>query len=196
MPPQIDITQAGATAGYMSTIELRWLAAHAQACSTIIEIGSWKGRSTRALGDHVRQPGGVVYAVDHWQGQLRDPAAAPTRELAARGRDTILAEFKANVGDLIGRGVVKPIELMAIEAAPVLLQQLGPASVDMVFIDGDHSALGMNEDLDGYLPLLKPGGMLCGHDYNNQIRHRGVREVVDRRYPGRALHATIWWVRV
>jgi hypothetical protein len=37
--------------------------------------------------------------------------------------------------------------------------------VDMVFIDGDHSYEGCAGDITGWIPHIKPGGVLAIHDY-------------------------------
>lgn len=39
-------------------------------------------------------------------------------------------------------------------------------SIDVVYIDGDHSYEGVKEDIKLYYPKLKHGGFLCGHDYS------------------------------
>jgi predicted O-methyltransferase YrrM len=36
---------------------------------------------------------------------------------------------------------------------------------DWVFIDGDHSEEAAWADLNAWWPLVKPGGILCGHDW-------------------------------
>jgi hypothetical protein len=48
--------------------------------------------------------------------------------------------------------------------------------VDFVFIDGDHSFEQVSKDIRNYSRLIKPGGLLCGHDYNNMP---GVAPAVD-----------------
>jgi len=45
-------------------------------------------------------------------------------------------------------------------------------SLDMVFIDAEHTYQGVKEDIEAWLPKVKPGGILVGHDYN--IRFMGV----------------------
>lgn len=38
-------------------------------------------------------------------------------------------------------------------------------SVDVVYIDGDHTYEGVKLDIEVWWPKVKPGGFLCGHDY-------------------------------
>lgn len=42
-------------------------------------------------------------------------------------------------------------------------------SVDLVFIDGDHSYEGCKSDIENWIPHLKGGGFLVIHDYNKQL---------------------------
>jgi hypothetical protein len=41
-------------------------------------------------------------------------------------------------------------------------------SIDFVFIDGDHSEEGVSKDIKAYLPKIKKGGFLSGHDWNGK----------------------------
>jgi SAM-dependent methyltransferase len=194
----VNIARALAIDGWMPEPELRWLAQLAQSARTIIEIGSWKGRSTRALADNAAAavPGaqGAVYAVDHWQGQLFDPTAGPSVEIARHGSDAVFGEFLRNVGDLINANRLAVMRMPSSAAANRLAERAVVA--DMVFIDGDHQYDGCKADVLAYRRLLRPGGLLCGHDYNGLPRHAGVQRSVDELYPHRNLHYSIWWVRV
>jgi len=42
--------------------------------------------------------------------------------------------------------------------------------VDFIYIDGNHEYSFVKEDMENYYPLLKRGGILCGHD----VGHKGV----------------------
>ena len=42
---------------------------------------------------------------------------------------------------------------------------LDDKSFDMVFLDADHSYDGVKEDIHEWMPKVKPGGWLGGHDY-------------------------------
>jgi len=48
---------------------------------------------------------------------------------------------------------------------------------DMVFIDGDHTCEGVTQDFNLWKPKVRPGGILCGHDYHSYI---GVKQAIDR----------------
>jgi hypothetical protein len=38
-------------------------------------------------------------------------------------------------------------------------------SLDFAFLDADHTYEGVKADIEAWLPKVKPGGWLCGHDY-------------------------------
>jgi len=54
-------------------------------------------------------------------------------------------------------------------------------SADLVFIDGYHAEEFVTKDLEMYWPKVKPGGILCGHDYSNyHPDHLGVVRAVNK----------------
>lgn len=55
------------------------------------------------------------------------------------------------------------LRLRSVEAA----KHVPDNSLDFVFIDGDHSYEGCKSDIEAWFPKVKPGGLLCGHDYKN-----------------------------
>lgn len=46
-------------------------------------------------------------------------------------------------------------------------------SVDYVYLDARHDYCGVLEDIENYWPLIKPGGIMAGHDYNSNNEIRG-----------------------
>jgi hypothetical protein len=46
-----------------------------------------------------------------------------------------------------------------------ILPTLSDASLDWIYIDGDHSYEGVRRDLFLCESKIKPGGIICGHDY-------------------------------
>lgn len=137
--------------GWMTHKELLWLSAVALGMDSIVEIGSWKGRSTKALLDHCP---GTVYSIDHWKGS----ANHQTETLAAE--HDIYSEFVNNVGYYQNLRVMK---MSSNEAA----EQFNGKRADMVFIDGDHSHDAVVKDIKMWLPKCKK--LICGHDYPEVI---------------------------
>ena len=61
----IDISRALAVDGWMTELELTYLAETASKSTLIVEVGSWMGRSTCALAATTK---GLLFAVDTWKG--------------------------------------------------------------------------------------------------------------------------------
>jgi predicted O-methyltransferase YrrM len=54
---------------------------------------------------------------------------------------------------------------------------------DFVYIDGLHTYDGVKTDIQNYLPLVKSGGVIGGHDYTNKIPHLvGVYNAVNEMF--------------
>jgi hypothetical protein len=65
--------------------------------------------------------------------------------------------------------------------------------VDFVWIDGDHSEEGIIKDLDNYEKLVKPGGILGGHDFG---QCHPLTEIIQERYNGKIITGDdfTWWI--
>ena len=113
----------------------------------IVEIGSWKGRSTAWLAAGARLSGARVVAVDPHTGSREDPDAAT------------LAEFHANLARAGVAGHVEPLVMTSAEAARAF-----DAPIELLFIDGDHTYDAVRLDADLWLPKLVEGGTVMFHD--------------------------------
>jgi predicted O-methyltransferase YrrM len=141
---------AATVEGWLSEAQGRALYAAAAAASgrgALVEIGSWKGRSTVWLAHGARTRGLRVYAVDPHRGSREDPAA---RTLDA---------FMAN---LARAGVVDAVEPLVMTSAEATRAIAGP--VELLFVDGDHSVAGARHDADLWLPRVMAGGTVLFHD--------------------------------
>jgi SAM-dependent methyltransferase len=58
-----------------------------------------------------------------------------------------------------------------------------PKRFDLVWIDGDHTASTVEHDVTWALKLLKPGGVLACHDYD-EVTCPGVRQALDKLFGG------------
>ncbi len=186
MTGAVDISRAAAITGWMSEPELTWLAERAQRSRCIVEIGSYQGRSTRALADHTE---GIVYAVDPW---------TPMPNMAEYGvLESTLPAFEANLSDHLATGRVRAMPA-TFEKALVALRLCG-ATPDLIFIDGDHEGASVWRDVGHALELLMSAespAVLAGHDYGSEW-WPDVKTVVDTRFGSLAQFCdSIWWVNL
>ena len=138
--------------GWMNEKELVWLAANAMMYDKIVEVGCWMGRSTRALADNTD---GTVWAVDHWLGSSEHQIL-----LQDKTPDYLFEMFCKNLAEHIHSGRVRPVRLPSVQAA----LYLEPIKFDMVFIDGSHDYESVVEDIKAWKPMVRSGGIICGHD--------------------------------
>jgi len=134
-----------------------------------VEVGSWKGRSTAFLGVAIINSGKKIQldCVDTWRG-----SAEHTKDHdLITNRGNLARVFATNVGE-VGH-VISMIQKPSTEASRLY----DDASLDFVFIDADHSYEAVMDDLRSWLPKIKPGGVIAGHDYYWDGVGRAVREV-------------------
>lgn len=62
---------------------------------------------------------------------------------------------------------------------------------DFIYIDADHSKAAVAADIAAWYPLVRPGGILAGHDYVDVV-HQEVQEAVNEfaEASGLQLHVT------
>ena len=135
----------------------------------IVEVGCWKGFTTAHLAELARKYDGMVYAIDHWQG---NPGTANVTE-APKAYET----FCHNLKVLELEKFVTIIKEDSIKAA----SHLPLDSLDFVFLDADHRYTPFKQDVLNYLALIRPGGVLCGHDCNGLYSKMGEdeRRIID-----------------
>jgi hypothetical protein len=177
--------------GWMGRGPIRWLEEMGSGLGegeVAIEVGSWKGRSTSALASRCQ---GTIYAVDHWAGVPDDPEQAQL--YAGQTPDQVFGDFQTNLAPHLEAGRVVPLRMDRLEAAAELRERHGEAFASFVFIDADHRYRAVRADILAFLPLLRPGGILSGHDMHWPGVARAVRELVPQasRGPG-----SIWYWRV
>jgi len=151
--PAIDISKALKIFGWMSEQELFWLAKQAKERKCIVEVGSFHGRSTRAMADNTF---GQIFAVDTWAG------APEQRRLFAQETRNAYTAFEYNLLDHISSLHVQAIRKDSQAAAAGWNGNLRP---DMIFIDAAHDYESVKADIQAWSKILAPGGLLCGHDY-------------------------------
>lgn len=73
--------------------------------------------------------------------------------------------------------------------------------LDFVFIDADHTEEGAFEDLTAWVPKVREGGLICGHDYGNRKEESWGVERAVKQYFGSTdgVHVGadfVWWKEI
>ena len=165
-PPEdgIDIALALQIPGWMSPAELKWLASMACLRKCIVEIGSYLGRSTRAIADNTS---GIIYAVDDWRGP-RDV------DMPEEKRVSLERQFMVNMS---GAGNVVPI-FSDHGDSDIIYAIKASESIDMVFIDGSHDYDSVIRDISRWKSWVNSGTLMCGHDISWPDVKRAVSELI------------------
>jgi len=146
--------------GYLyphEAVYLYWLARTAPANGLVVEVGSFRGRSTLCLATGIRRRGlGTVCAVD--------PHVYET-----------LSELRENIRYF---GLEAQVEVMPGHSVHVAANWSRP--IQAVFIDGDHALESVQADVAAWLPHLAPGGYLLLHDSTDLSGYEGPRQVASR----------------
>ena len=172
------IANALAIQGWMDPHDLEWLALEASRHNSIVEVGCWRGRSTTCLATNTA---GTVYAVDHWRGsEEHQPVDAPQ----------LYQMFLDQMAPFIESGKVIPLRKDSISAAA----EFGSMnmSFDMVFIDASHDYESVSADIRAWKPLVRPGGLFCGHDAGHPPIMRALAELL----PESHNENSMWVVRL
>lgn len=143
---------------------------------TIVELGAWLGKSSSYLVDNSK--GKNVIIIDSWKGSPNE--LNTTHKLATQV--DIYDVFKNNMGDR----TYESIRGLSSE----VVNQFEDESLDIVFIDLTHTYESVKEDIQLWLPKVKVGGILSGHDY--EPSWSGVVRAVDEMLPNRTIMENCW----
>lgn len=123
----------------------------------MLEVGSWLGTgSTRVFIEELsRVSGSRLICVDTWKGSPN-----VTRHLEIVRNYDVFSTFRHNAERMGAGDFVHPMMMPSQVAASIV----GNRCLDLVFIDGDHSYASTRADIAGWLPKVRPGGILAGHD--------------------------------
>lgn len=151
-----------AVEGFLDPIEgyaLALLAEHGPGAGTIVEIGSYAGRSTCYLAHgSKRARREKVVAVDHFLGSPEhQPGGGHDSSLVAKG--SLYDTFKAN---LESAGVNDWVHVIKAGSAEAVKGWSHP--VRLLFIDGDHSYEESRRDFESWSPWLVSEGIAVFHD--------------------------------
>lgn len=128
------------------------LAKNCKGEGVIVEIGSWKGKSTIWIGNGSKNGNSVlIYAIDPHTGSLehqKENNFVKTFE-----------DFKKNIKNAKVDDIIVPIVKTSKDAAKTFNKK-----VEFIFIDGAHEYNSVKLDFDMWVPKVLNGGIIAFHD--------------------------------
>lgn len=128
----------------------------------LIEVGSYKGRSALYMGEQIRNSGKdlLFYCVDHFCG---------SEEHADKD---FYQTFLENIAPL--SRYIRPIKQDSVSAS----KRFKDGDVFFVFIDASHDYESVKADIQAWLPKIRNGGIIAGHDWHHEPIRRAVVELL------------------
>ena len=160
----------------MAAPDLDSLAAIVPGHRRIIEVGCYCGALTRLFSLF----GERVWSVDWLIGD----------EVAGHyNTDEVEAIYRENNAEALASGQLELLKMSSTEGAAELAKR--GVTADLIWIDAGHEYPDVHADITNYLPLLAPGGVMCGHDAGV---FEGVTQAVDELLPGAIYYPQTVWV--
>lgn len=134
-----------------------------------VEVGAWQGCSTSYMAvEIINSKKNIKFdVIDIWNRFSID--GLYTKEPEKLPDDFVYQLFLKNTEPV--RDVFNSVRLDSVSASKLYKDE----SLDFIFIDADHSYEAVLLDLHNWMPKLKRGGHIAGHDYFND---EGVRRAV------------------
>ncbi len=144
----------------------------------VVEIGVFAGRSLIPQALALKEVGkGRIYGIDPWKA-----------EYAVEGEEGESAKWWGQDVDLeaMHQLTMKGIWKYQLDEQAVIIRSASqeccglfqPASIDMLFIDGNHSEVASSRDVRNYFPLVKTGGLIMFDDANWPSTQEAVRLIL------------------
>ena len=116
--------------------------------AVIVEIGSFKGRSTVSFGFGARGTKKHIYAIDLFEGDGVDYGTGDFQKV-----------FQANIDACGVTPYVTAIRRHSLEVAAAW-----DKPIDILFIDGSHAYDDVKADFEAFYPHVKKNGIIAFHD--------------------------------
>ena len=152
------------------TIELKRIIQESN-YTTFVEVGVWKGDNIISIAKSFPQM--KCYGIDPYDYRAYDNQT-PEKD----GKTTLIKESSEIVYQKTALIAKKYSNFFLIrKSSKEAIESFENESVDIVFIDANHSYKSVKEDIGLWLPKVKRGGYLSGHDYS--IEFFGVIQAVN-----------------
>jgi hypothetical protein len=142
----------------------------------VVEIGVWQGKSVcyAAVESIIRNKKIMIHAVDTFEGSPNEPTIIEDLAKIKKGKLSLKEIFIENIEPV--KHLINVVHMDSVSASKLYSDK----SLDMVFIDGSHLYEAVYSDIESWLPKVKVGGIIAGHDIDGPETFNGVREAVEK----------------
>ena len=123
--------------------------------STVLEIGSWKGKSTWCISQGLKK--GTLHCIDPFNAAGEEGSKEIYEK--TKGNNSLLEQFQNNM-----KGISEKVKITTHKGYSSDFVDAIP-NIDFLFIDGDHSIEGCRFNYENFENEVKVGGFLAFHDY-------------------------------
>lgn len=142
---------------------------------TLVEVGVWKGHSISFLARKIKELnyGAKIYAVDLFEDAISEDWNKNLKNEISLISDIYNRVLENNEV----RDMITDLKGLSWEMA----DHFEDNSVDFVFIDAGHEYESVVKDIKAWLPKIKSGGIISGHDfYNAPGVNKAVKELIPK----------------
>ncbi|MFT3705740.1 MAG: class I SAM-dependent methyltransferase [Agriterribacter sp.] len=139
--------------------------------ASVVEIGSWQGKSTYCIAKGLKS--GVIYCIDPFNADGGMDVQSQDEYNRKKGSKDLLESFSENMQQL------DVINKLKIKKGYSYQFSEDFSKIDFLFIDGDHSIEGCKMDFDMYASKIISGGYIAFHDYYHDRPELGPTHVID-----------------
>jgi predicted O-methyltransferase YrrM len=158
----------------------------------LLEVGTWRGRSLLSILFLLKKLNyQKICSVDTFMGA---PSEISTSQKDAVEEDIYL-QFLNNLTSFGYGDMVSTYKMESVKASNLFEDNY----FDVIFIDADHVYEAVKQDISVWLPKIKTGGVLCGHDWTWESVQAALNDTLPSSYevyhsnPSGAGGSGCWW---
>lgn len=154
-----------------------------------VEVGTFLGKSAAYMAvEIINSKKGIIFdVIDTFQGS---PGDIEHGKFVQQRTGDYYSTFLTHVRPVLG--VLRPYPMRSIAAS----DKYASETLDFVYIDAAHDYFSVWQDIKAWLPKVKPGGYIGGHDYRSNCP--GVWKAVGEMFGHKKVEriGTSWLVQV
>lgn len=130
-----------------------------------VEVGCLHGRSSYAISMAIHK--GTLYCIDLWDGRDSHDSRFSDEVIA---KHNLPSEGSYNTKETFLKNTEDRKNIVAIQGSSPEVVKDWTMLIDFIFLDASHKNPNDRDNIDFWLPKIKPGGMFLGHDWYEDRR--------------------------